>query len=128
MCTLIETLSYCTPAVLISLKFSPMRPTPGLSSHHYHPEFAETLQYDMANGLAIDFVRVRENGRWRGSQKGTSGRGQGGWVCKGLRCQTIQEASLHSAGNTHNLAEINNCVRKEHHEVNSFCKINIKNK
>lgn len=36
-----------------------MRLTPGLSSHHYHPEFGETLQYDMANGLAIDFVRER---------------------------------------------------------------------
>ena len=89
-----QTLSYCTPAVLISLKFSPARLTPGLSSHHYHPEFGETLQYDMANGLAIDFVREvererereRENGRWRGSQSGTSGRGQGssGFV-KGVR-------------------------------------------
>lgn len=38
-----------------------MRLTPGLSSHHYHPEFGETLQYDMANGLAIDFVRERKS-------------------------------------------------------------------
>lgn len=55
-----QTLSYCTPVVLISLKFSSMRLTPGLSSHHYHPEFGETLQYDMANGLVIDFVREKE--------------------------------------------------------------------
>lgn len=48
------------PAVLISVKFSPMHFTPGLSSHHYHPEFGKALQYDMANGLAIDFVRERE--------------------------------------------------------------------
>ena len=60
-----QTLSYCTPAVLISLKFSPARLTPGLSSHHYHPEFGETLQYDMANGLAIDFVREVERERER---------------------------------------------------------------
>lgn len=58
-------MSYCTPAVLISLKFSPTRLTPGLSSHHYHPEFGETLQYDMANGLAIDFVREVERKRER---------------------------------------------------------------
>lgn len=37
----------------------------------------------MANGLPIDFVRERENGRWRGNQKGTSGRGQGERVCEG---------------------------------------------
>lgn len=59
--------------------------TPGLSSHHYHPEFGETLQYDMANGLTIDFVSERENGRWRGSQRRTSGRGQGERVHEGLQ-------------------------------------------
>ena len=64
-----QTLSYCTPAVLISLKFSPARLTPGLSSHHYHPEFGETLQYDMANGLAIDFVREVERERERESER-----------------------------------------------------------
>lgn len=53
----------CSPVVLISLKFFPMLLTPGLSLHHCHPDFGETLQYDMANGLAIDFVS--ENGRWR---------------------------------------------------------------
>lgn len=39
----------------------------------------------MANGLAIDFVREREreNGRWRGNQKVTSGRGQGGRLHEG---------------------------------------------
>lgn len=70
------------------------------------------LLYDMANGLAIDFVRERENGRWRRSQTGTSGRGQGGWVCKSLGCQTIQRASLH------NLAEMSNCVRKKEYSIN----------
>lgn len=74
---------YRIRVVLISLKFSPTRLTPGLSSHHYHPEFGETQQYDMSNGLAIDFVKERENGRWRVSQKGTSGRGKGGRVCEG---------------------------------------------
>lgn len=43
------------------------------------------LQYDTANGLAIDFAWQRENGRWRRRQKGTSGRGQGGRVCEGPR-------------------------------------------
>lgn len=76
-CILIKTLSYCIPALLIRLKFSPVCLTPGLSSHHYHPEFGEMLQYDMANGLTIDFVRERQNGRWRGNQERTSGRGQG---------------------------------------------------
>lgn len=82
---LIKSLSYCTPAVLISVKFSPMRFTPRLSSHHYYPEFGKALQYDIANGLAIDFVRETENGRWRGNQKVTSGRGQGGRVYEGPR-------------------------------------------
>lgn len=57
-----------TPVVLISLKFFPLRLTPGLSSHHCHPEFGKTLHYDMANGLAIDFFS--ETGRWRKCQKG----------------------------------------------------------
>lgn len=77
---LIQILSHCTPAVLISLKFSPMRLTPGLSLHHYHPEFGETLQYDMANGLAIDFVRDSENGRWKRKSKGNIWKGdRGAW-------------------------------------------------
>ncbi len=59
LCILRQTSSYCTPDVLISLKFSPVHLTSGLSSHHYHPEFGVTLQYDMANGLAIDLVRGR---------------------------------------------------------------------
>jgi len=63
-----QTVSYCTPAVLISLKFCPMRLTPGLSSHHYHPEFGETLQYDMANGLDIDFVKERAR-EWQMERK-----------------------------------------------------------
>lgn len=76
----VESLSYCTPAVLISLKYSPLRLTPGLSSRHYHPEFGETVVYDMANGLAIDFVREREWQMERRNQRGTSGRGQRGKV------------------------------------------------
>lgn len=55
------------PVVLISIKFFPVRLTPGLSSHHCHPEFGKTLHYDMANGLAIDFVS--ETGRWRKMSK-----------------------------------------------------------
>lgn len=35
--------------------------------------------------LLILSERERENGRWRESQKGTSGRGQGGRVCEGPR-------------------------------------------
>lgn len=45
-----------------------MRLTPGLSSHHYHPEFGETLQYDMANGLDIDFVKERAR-EWQMERK-----------------------------------------------------------
>lgn len=84
-----QTLSYCTPVVLISLKFSSMRLTPGLSSHHYHPEFGETLQYDMANGLAIDFVRERKR-EWQMERKSKGniwkGTGRKGvWRASGVR-------------------------------------------
>lgn len=44
-----------------------MRLTPGLSLHRCHPEFRKTLQYDMANGLTIDFVS--ETGRWEKMSK-----------------------------------------------------------
>lgn len=79
----------CAPVVLISLKFFPVRLTPGLSSHHCHPVFGKTLQYDMANGLAIDFVR--ETGRWRKCQKGNIWKGT---RRKGIRYRNCQHAAL----------------------------------
>lgn len=78
-----------TPVVLISLKFFPVRLTPGLSSHHCHPEFGKTLYYDMANGLAIDFVS--ETGRWRKCQKGNIWKGT---RRKGKRHRNCQDAAL----------------------------------
>lgn len=116
----IKTLSYCTPAVLISLKFSPMRLTPGLSSHHYHPEFGETLQYDTANGLAIDFAREREKEReWQMERKSK------GNIWKGTRRKSVQgPRALDDTGrivekNSHNPDEKYNCARKDVGEVNS---------
>lgn len=78
-----------TPVVLISLKSFPVRLTPGLSSHHCHPEFGKTLHYGMANGLVIDFVS--ETGRWRKCQKGNIWMGT---KRKGERHRNCQDAAL----------------------------------
>lgn len=63
-----------------------MRLTPGLSSHHYHPEFGETLQYDTANGLAIDFVRESKR-EWQMERKSK------GNIWKGTRRKSVRRAS-----------------------------------
>lgn len=78
-----------TSAVLISLKFFPVRLTPGLSSHHCHPDFGKMLHYDMANGLPIDFVS--ETGRWSKCQKGNIWMGT---RRKGKRHRNCQDAAL----------------------------------
>lgn len=61
--------------------------------------------------LLILLGRARENGRWRGSQKGTSGRGPGGRVCEGPRA--INDTGRIVQKNSHNPDEIYNCVRKD---------------
>lgn len=85
-----------TPAVLISRNFSPMLLTPGLSLHHYHPEFGETLQYDMPNGLAIDFVREMGAADGEEIKREHLEGDNGGRVCEGPQVSEDEDTAVNS--------------------------------